>query len=530
MGNRTYLVVMGIPSIKKYVFSTDRLMEIRGASALLYHLNRDEMKDFLQKCPELSDVDCIFVGGGFGQFIINADETRLEDCLKALEGLFSSKTGGGLQLIWGKAEYTGSNYQDALQIAEHSSEAKRDETPFIQCTQIHTGFIRECDSCSEMATSLKAFGDEDRLLCNVCYKKMDYGRKARKGLWKKFSDFLKERGIELESPVDFEQIGEQCMTRKGYTALVYADGNAMGKLIKQISDKEDFGFFSKTVDSSIRKACHEALYETFETFFKGPKKKPDIIPAEILLLGGDDLLVYLTAEGALPFAIKVAKKFNEETKKEFARSPFFKEKLEGKGLTISLGIAYGKSHTPFAILLDQAEELLRLAKKKGSQDKRTGDFYMPTYIDYHFSSNFNQISIKDCRTIHMEIKKDKPIRLYQKPYSLEDAEALLEHGRNLREIGIPKTRLNRLGNAPTLGKINGTLECLKLYTRTSANPQRNQRKAIWDALARFDCITNMPWKDEGSFDSTMLVDLIELAGFCETNATESEGISNDPSY
>jgi hypothetical protein len=67
-----------------------------------------------------------------------------------------------------------------------------------------------------------------------------------------------------------------------------------------------------------------------------------------------------------------------------------------------------------------------------------------------------------------------------------------------------------MGNAPTMGKIDGIIEFLNLFTRATDD----QRKIVSDALARFDCLTHMPWKKEDeSCDSTVLVDLIELSDF-----------------
>ena len=45
-----YLVVTDTPGIKKYVFGTDALAEIRGASALLDRLNRAETTRTLSQC------------------------------------------------------------------------------------------------------------------------------------------------------------------------------------------------------------------------------------------------------------------------------------------------------------------------------------------------------------------------------------------------------------------------------------------------------------------------------------------------
>lgn len=526
---KQYLVVMGVPSIKKYVFGTDRLMEIRGASSLLDHLNREEMGNFLKKKKnkgELAEAESVYAGGGAGQFIIKAEKTKLEECLKELEKYFTEQTAGGIRLIYGIADYSENEYPKALRQAVYRSETNREEFPIISSTPIHTGFFRECDSCSEMASEIREYKDDKQVLCKICDIKEEYSRGGKKAIWDELAGFLKKSGITVARPETFEEIGEQCTARKDYTAVVYADGNSMGKLIKQIQDKDQYRYFSETMEDCLRDACFEAIYDTY---FKKTKKTPEIMPADILLLGGDDLVVYLTAEGAFPFAIRVARMFNEKTKERFADSDFDKY-LKGRGLTISLGIAYGKTHTPFSIMLNQAEELLKSAKKGGTGDPRSCDYFSPAYIDYHISTNFNQLNVRDSRVNHLQLQRMKikqisesddemirkriPIRLYQKPYSLEDAEDLLTHARSLKNL-IPSTQLNRLGNAPTSGKINGTLECLKIYTRT---PKGDKRLAIWNALSRFDCIINMPWNENNEDeDTTMVVDLAELAGFCRSD-------------
>ena len=505
-----YLVVMDVPGIKEYVFGTDRLVEIRGASALLDHLNRVETRKFLEDGLGKSEVKCVFAGGGAGQFIIRANRDDLDNSISDLKRLFVRKTKGGLRLIFGVADLSDGNYPAALKQAFLKLKEEKEEAPIISCTQLHTGFVRECDSCSGMASQLSYYANEERALCNMCAKKVHYGTR-KKGLWKEFALYLQEKGVGEDwsyslRPNDFEEIGDRCFARKGYTALVYADGNAMGRLIKQIQKPDQFKFFSEMVDQSIRESCYEAIY----TNCKPVQGK---IPADILLLGGDDLLVYLTAETALPFAIDAAQRFAEKTQQQFAaytEDSFFADTLKGNGLTISLGIAYGRSHTPFSILLDQAEELLKSAKQQGSVDSRAVDYFSPTYIDYHLSSHFNQINVNDCRKNHLVLRGARRLLLYQKPYSLPDAKALLEHAQDLIKKGIPRTRLKRLGYAPSLGKVNGTLECLKLYCRTR---KEEQRMAIWAALDRFDCASNMPWKANPSYDTTVLVDLIELTDF-----------------
>ncbi len=511
-----YIVVIDVPGIKEYVFGTDRLVEIRGASALLDNLNRKETESFLKNNLGENNVECVFSAGGAGQFIISAEEDRLKTCAEELKEFFVRKSKGGLRLLCGWADFSEKNYSDSLKQAHFRLKKDKEENPLIPCTQLHAGYMRECDSCSGTASQSDSYGDEERFLCDICVQKVEQGK--NKGLWKEFADYCGKKGIEAKGPKDFEEIGERCLARKDYTALVYADGNAMGKLVKAIRTKEQFKTFSQTVDQSVREACHEALFENC-------KPVEGKVPANILLLGGDDLMVYLSADTAFPFAIDAARKFEEKTKEKFASDSFFSQLLDGKGLTISLGIAYGKSHTPFSIMFSQSEELLKSAKKAGSQDKNKREYYAPSYIDFHVSSGYNQIKVSDSRKTHLRIDKPSAVKLYQKPYSLTDAQALLEHARNLVKSDIPGTRLKRLGYAPFLGKINGTLECLKIYVRTP----KEKRPAIRDALDCFGCLSKIPWKEveneKGEIvkATTMLTDLIEITSFIK-----SEGESHAP--
>ena len=188
-----FLVVMAVPSIKKYVFGTDRLMEIRGASALLDQLNRVSAMNYLENVSNIYNVECVFVGGGAGQFIVNASKKELVNGLKGLKGLFSTQTRKGLRLIYGVSELSGENYREALKRSFFEMEKNNDENPLDCWSQFHIGFVRECDSCSGMASQFKTYAEEQRFLCDVCYEKFEFGKEAKTGLWKEFSAYLQDR-------------------------------------------------------------------------------------------------------------------------------------------------------------------------------------------------------------------------------------------------------------------------------------------------------------------------------------------------
>ncbi len=518
-----HVAVFRIPHIKQYVFNTDRLVEIRGASSLLDQLNRCKAKEQLEKCFGPPKCHCVFVGGGIGQFIIDAPQEEIEAAMTELAELFSKETAGGISLLYGISPLQEQNYHQSLRNATYQMETKNDEQVIQPSTPIHTGLVRECMSCSGMAASLQTHHEETLILCDVCLKKFQYGKEnANQNLWKEFAQFLKNRDIDVEPPVHFGAIGDQCKGRKGYTALVYADGNGMGNIVDQIQTPRQFEFFSSTVDNAIREACHEALHQVY---FSGSQAHYREMPAIVLMLGGDDLMVYLTADKAFSFALEAAERFTQKTREEFQQynrreqHPFPVPMAAEKGLTLSLGIAYGKSQTPISILLSQAEELLRGAKRGGSRDPGAGDGYAPSYIDYHLSTTFNTISVEDCRKNHQQTvirtgDERKTIKLYSKPYSLQGAKKLYGRAKGLVEAGIPTTRLRRLGYAPFLAMENGSLhksslECINIFTRTP----KDKRGAIREALEEFHCFDPMPWNVSADKTSTVLVDLLELADF-----------------
>ena len=172
---------------------------------------------------------------------------------------------------------------------------------------------------------------------------------------------------------------------------------------------------------------------------------------------------------------------------------------------------------PFSLLLDQAEQLLKSAKKTGSEDKRSQGYYAPTYIDFHFFSRYSQTDVADSRKkfLHISDSNGVPVVLHQRPYSLEGIDALNDHAQAILNTRVSRSRLKRLGRAPFLGVMNGTLECLQLIGRTKIE---NQKKSIWDALDTFGCANQVPWKGtKGETKSTMLVDLLEIAEFFGPN-------------
>ncbi|MEW6296027.1 MAG: hypothetical protein AB1467_07135 [Candidatus Diapherotrites archaeon] len=515
-----YLALVDIPGIKEYVFGTDRLVQIRGASAFLDRWNRFNMRQFLEESPGVDQVEAVFAGGGAGEFILQAREGEATAALNNLADRLRIDSQGGLSLVFGLAPYQEGGYKSARDQAFQELRARKENPRLWGEPLIHTGYIRECDTCSGMAAVIQEYGGESWLLCDTCKEKLAWGRD--RGHFLEYGRFQGWDDDQTRTwrPRDFEEIGLR--SRTGHTALVYADGNTMGRIIKEIKEKEHFHLFSQTVEACLKKACHEALKKHCEPrpYSSGGEEPESKVPADILLLGGDDLVVYLAAETALPFALDAAKWFMDLTQVELAKDQFFKDLLQGGGLTFSLGIAIGKSHTPVVLMLEQAQELLRSAKEKGATDSKGGPYYSPAYMDYHFTSYFNQVRVKDCRDTHLLRLEAKPLRLTAKPYSLEDAQAIWDQARKLAEADFPRSRLYALGTAPTKGKINATLECLTIWGRTKA---KEHRQLVGEALNLCGDPIMFPWREDHLGFNTGLLDLMEMVELVVLSPPTGEG-------
>lgn len=71
MGKKS-LVALDTDHIKQYVFATDKLKEIRGASSILDRLNREDMEKIVrQRDP---GAKTIYANGGSGLFLISTDK------------------------------------------------------------------------------------------------------------------------------------------------------------------------------------------------------------------------------------------------------------------------------------------------------------------------------------------------------------------------------------------------------------------------------------------------------------------------
>lgn len=92
---QTHLLVLDTPAIKKYVFESNKLAEIVGASGLLAKINHEELKPVIEETVSSSGggYEVIYLAGGGGQVILKGvQETTIRNPGKSkISGLFMTR-------------------------------------------------------------------------------------------------------------------------------------------------------------------------------------------------------------------------------------------------------------------------------------------------------------------------------------------------------------------------------------------------------------------------------------------------------
>ena len=435
MNSSQCLVSFDTDRVKEYVFATSKLMEVRGASALLEELNKRKTDKTVAQVLDLPDADNVRIYAAGGSAMYEAPQRKAEDLIHAVARLYREDTitasiTGAWALLEGRS-FKDARNEVALKLrqekARHGRPAILPVAPYLQF----------CDSCGLYPAAERAKDPDgvQKHLCRSCDIKRKRGRKDRVSLfWEEFQKVARETNLReewgrVERPEDFTQIGEKARPT-GYIGLIYCDGNQMGKFFEQLDTKEDHSSRANEVDEAIRQATYKTLLDRY-----APET---LAPFEVLLLGGDDLLLVTTADQALEVAIGVAERFEQ-----FAPRP----------LTLSTGVVIAHDSFPIAQMRELADELLKQAKRRSFEANgvSTIDFTVVTAASAgdiertreEVLTNRGFARQLDSSSAEVEITH----WLTERPYTISELKTLLKHARRLIEVGFPRSRLQTMYEA-----------------------------------------------------------------------------------
>ncbi len=503
MAGETFVIVIDTPSIKNYVFGTDPLNEVRGASDWLDKLNQYEMKQCLVDRLGVDHVECVYANGGSAQFLIHkSEEIDVKAACNGMVQHIREQTGGEVGVVYGIAPLKEEvAYPEAVRMAHFQLRGQREFATYQRNTSL-IPIMKECESASYLpAACIHTDGD---ILSHASYEKRQHGSDARQhGLWSAWMQHIADTVQSWPSNEYWNKLRCESLTNignssdwGGYIGIIYADGNAMGKIVKTLDSSETYRQFSRIVDESIREACFTALNEVSEFEINNVQEtlrsqKPfESLPVDILLLGGDDLLVALPADRALDFAQKATETFQCRTQekinalKDKNTQRFFYDQVGYEGFTISCGVAIAKSNYPFYLLLDLAEELLKNAKRKDSLYSHS-EADGSSRIDFHVVAGANSYALKQVREETYLVKTGSTDPRTLRPLSCQQLEQLRENVGDLRKAGFPHSKLYELQTAALLSNRNQTsIRIQEVFARCRHGEDRPQRRVLWESIDR----------------------------------------------
>jgi hypothetical protein len=547
--------------IKHYVFPTDKLKEIRGASSVLDRLNRYEMRAIAERVdPEAEE---IYANGGSGLFVINSDKT--EELNQSIQKVYREYTASGASITCAVQKLpehiTGNIWEadvkDELELLRYRLREEKDRPNDLTSLPSHP-FMRPCDSCGSQyaegkdRTGVQRPEEQDALYCASCLEKRWEDKKVkdsideylgnrtyaqssriRSPLWNKVINILRNIGYQIpegtKRPNDFNDF-RNFGGPKGYLGLIYADGNSMGGKSEELSKLRELRDFAKEVDEAVYSAVCDAIKDflpVWEGLNQEDGKQEWMFPFDLLLLGGDDVVMVTPASVAMDVAKTIAKRFYEHT--------------EGKH-TLSVGVVLAPIKYPFGMLEDLAESTLRYAKTEGAKRPHASR-YRDTFINFMTVTGSTSHDFKKVYTsLHHKLVQTNGntspgFYATLRPYTVEGMEMLLKMIREGKKKALGRTKLHQVREAVLKMNLTTSVGDARAILR---NWRRTQQEFVYGSIyemaayyqsqhsnpekpgSMFPQVT-FPWFADGPDTyRTSLLDFVELYDFVAQEGVDSE--------
>lgn len=368
-----YLYGAAVQGIQDFIFQTNKLREIVGASELVEQVCTTEFakalglqegdKSLTQQLKD--DKNAIVNAAGNIKYVFDNYEVCQSVVLRFPMQIVSHAPGITISQAVVKYEDPSSednhgqteslvvkNFEEAVQKLEEELRSQRNKPMLSSSIGLMSIERSRQTGLPVISTSLghydegtyrKLFDEEKRRNATTMLCKNSFGTNVR----------------AQQIPFNISDITDD----NEWIAIIHADGNGLGQVVQKIgTEKEFFKKFSQDLDVATKLAAQKAyqsLIDDNSIDIRDNKK----IPIRPIVLSGDDHTLICRGDIALPYVKTFIEEFEANTEKLLA------DKLNGvftdksKKLSACAGIAFIKSSYPFYYGYQLAEELCSKAKK-----------------------------------------------------------------------------------------------------------------------------------------------------------------------
>lgn len=377
MSEYKYLYGASVQGIQGFIFQTNELKDIVGASELVENICTEMFKSYSKNgtivVNAAGNVKCIF--------------SKKEDCELAVrrfpKSVMEKAPGITISQAVVMLQPDESDFKEQVEKLEQQLHAHRNK-PLRSVTYGTMAMLRSRKTGFPAVEVVNNKGDAD-FLDEATYAKRECSRpdhpenSTLKLAKKSFgNDRLSAKAIAYD-------IGD-LTDKNDWIAIIHADGNGLGQVVATKNNKpSELKDFSEKLDAATVKAAQQAFAEIVKSQDYHPSG--DVVPFRPVVLGGDDMTVICQASLAMSYVTSYIRHFEENTRKNG----------EDNALTACAGIAYMKSSYPFHYGYRLAEALCEEAKKDAKRkDHLRSDGKAPSCIMFHkiqgsYISSFSQI-------------------------------------------------------------------------------------------------------------------------------------------
>lgn len=415
------LAMYDVQKIQDYIFRTNRIKEIKGASVLIENiiseglekvicqlgLNRvkcrtdwenDDTAAYFKPDSEIQ-MQVIFIGGG-NAFVLFRKGSLCEQINRSLAKYVLEHT-YSLQLSAAVVEKTDNFAKDYENINNRMSEIKE---MMPQCKPMGAFPFMAADTVTGFP--LVKESNYDGYVCEESWLKIQHYEKAE----------------------NEEDLLDHLVKEKGdnsFLAMVHIDGNDMGNRITNIigkyQDYENAVKEMRKVSIQIRDSFQEAFQTTCQFI---DEMTEEIKPGyrgnlyRKLILAGDDITFICNAM----IAIEAVKLFQQSVSEKLMYWEEGYDEAENQkryGLSCCAGIAFFRSHFPFRSAYEVAEACCREAKERAKEEEHRyegkEDGTIGSYLDFQICSHIKTMDLKDHRKKNYTFA-DRTGKMIYRPY------------------------------------------------------------------------------------------------------------------
>lgn len=499
-----YIMTVETVKIKDFLFSTNKLRIIRGASYLLDYLNQIVVPEIL-KNNGVKKEDIIYIGAGNAKFFVDSEDIAEKIANEVKKAYKIKAPNSKIVASFAETEYKvgGDNsknkrkiWEDIDELAKNTATEKSKGFPMMNLDFIG---VEKCELCGRNSAQISVdnlerdleniglnvkdgrvelddflvendylieddysieipklreqikdltgtkngTGDNKGIICEECLRKLIFSNRVKDTKSEKkisFYNNMKEEFNTIELGTEISDYENG----KSFIGFMYSDGDGLGDFLKNVSDK----FKKETDNPKVEEDYLGFLNKFSETLDKNTKDALIEAIKEIFAEKKDEKRF---GEFLIVGGDDVCAVFNPELVLELSEKfqRIFEEKMKyyiqgtrakDSSITSSSGVIIAKSKTPAFQLFEQALKLQKSAKAKRYEHSAKTGF-----IDFQVIGSEGCVDIDSFRdTINPKdnLVMERPYAInIEKNSEVKNVEKLFTTINELKKIKFPKNKL-----------------------------------------------------------------------------------------